>query len=128
MSAVPGSPAAQAVVNKVIYFKVASEEARKFLSKVQYAHLVDIVKRLDRFGLPSGTEDLRIERVEDFYELKEKGGIFGRINVRVYFAFFPEKRRVCVLGAIKKEAEGQIPFHVLATMRNRLRNAKKQFG
>ena len=111
---------------EVRYLRVAAEEARSFLSAVQYAALVDATKCLKDW--PSGPlmSGLRISPIDEFHELKEKGGIYGKLNIRVFFAFLKKCRRVYLLGAYKKEAEGQTPRHVVLKMRNRLRELKKE--
>ncbi len=57
----------------------------------------------------------------DYYELREKGGVLGRINVRVFFGVDPDSRSLVILGAIKKENEGPTPQGDIITMRRRWR-------
>lgn len=59
--------------------------------------------------------------VENFFELKDKGGVLGKINLRIYFAVFDDFEAVVVLGCWKKEAEGKVPAYTLIRMRGRFR-------
>ena len=104
---------------------VAKREGRSSLSPGQYLHLKDIIKRLVHFNRPKEIADLRIEPVEDFFELKEKGSVLGRINVRVYFGFFPNLGEVVVVKTYKKEEDGKTPRHVVINVQARLRGCHK---
>jgi len=123
-----GSPAASVRPITVAYLRLAAEEARGFLSKVQYATLVDDVKRLSDWPNGPGLKTLDIVLIDDFFELRDKGGIYGKINVRVYFGILKKKRLVFILGAYKKEPEGQTPRYIVLKMKNRLRLLKAKFN
>ena len=43
----------------------------------------------------------------------------GKINLRVYFAFFKEKNEVVILKVYKKEGEHQTPRHILINPEDR---------
>ena len=106
---------------RVVPLLAAIKDAKDFLNAGQYLHLTDIVKRLADWENREEISDLRVEPIQGMWELQEKGGILGRINVRVYFAYLKQRREVVVLGAFKKECEGQTPGYVLLRVRNRLR-------
>lgn len=95
------------------------------MSDDQYAHAVESFDQLACEQNPrlSATQDVR--PIDDFFELRDKGGILGKINLRVYFAVFDEQKLLVVLGCRKKEEENQVPSFVVAKMRNRLRVAKE---
>ena len=59
--------------------------------------------------------------ISKFYELRDKGGVLGKINVRVYFAIIGDKKIILTLSAYKKEDEGKTPKHVIVRARNRLK-------
>ena len=59
--------------------------------------------------------------IDDFFEVRDKGGVLGKINVRVFFFIEFKSRTIVVLGAIKKENEGQTPGPTKLTMRRRMR-------
>jgi phage-related protein len=63
-----------------------------------------------------------VEPVEHYFELKDKGGPLGRINLRVFFTVLPEHRTILVLHAVKKEADGQTPQRTKILVRRRLRD------
>lgn len=104
----------------VYYLSVAREEAMAFLNDGQYAHAADLVRALASEADPTHPATVTVEAVEELYELKDKGGILGKINLRVYFTVSPKEKAIVVLGAIKKEAEGQTPAWVKIRIRNRL--------
>lgn len=62
-----------------------------------------------------------MDQVEDFYELRDKGGILGGLNVRVVFALDRGRRALLVLGAIKKQNDGPTPKGDKVRMRRRKR-------
>jgi len=105
-------------VEGIVVLRLAVEEAKRFLTPVQYEHAVDLVKRTRDFNNPTDFCDLDIRSVQNIHEIRDKGGVLGRINLRIFFAY--RKRRIIVLGAIKKEDEGKTPEHIIIRMQNRL--------
>jgi hypothetical protein len=99
----------------------AKRDADGFLNDLQYLHLVSIVRNLKFWGQCDRMTMLDVKPIDRFFELREKGGPLGKINARVYFAVFPKTREIWVLGAYKKEDEGQTPKHIIVRIRNRLR-------
>lgn len=93
----------------VEYLTVAKDEANRFLTASQYEHVVDQLRALARERSPTHPHTVSVDAVEDFWELREKGGPLGKINVRVFFIVDPNRKMIVVLGAIKKENEGQTP-------------------
>ncbi|WP_246196279.1 hypothetical protein [Aquisphaera giovannonii] len=100
----------------------AIDDAREFLSADQYAHLALQFKEMAREEEPTRCETVDIRPIEDYHELRDKGGILGRINVRVFFFVQHPARSIVVLGAVKKENEGQTPTAVKVLMRYRMRS------
>lgn len=98
-----------------------SRRARSFLNEEQYDHMADQVRELARQDNPTHSMIIDIDAVEDFYEIRDKGGILGKMNVRVFF--FPHKpsRTLVVLGCIKKENNGPTPVGDKRTMSRRKR-------
>jgi len=84
------------------------DEAFKFLSKAQYEHLALQVRELARHEDPTHSDVLSIDKIEDFYELRDKGGVLGKLNVRIFFGVDKENHEhsIVILGAIKKENDG----------------------
>ena len=105
----------------VLYLAVAREEASRFLGPAQYAHVVDQIKSLAREEDPTHPQTVSVDAIEDFFELREKGGPLGRTNVRVFFVLDKEAQAIVVLGAIKKEADGATPAGDRIRMRYRRR-------
>ncbi|MBN2209997.1 MAG: hypothetical protein JW709_01260 [Sedimentisphaerales bacterium] len=108
------------------YLDIAESEARKFLTDDQYAYVVQLFDELayELNPLESKTQDVR--KIDEFYELRDKGGILGKINVRIYFAIIEKAKLILALSAYKKEDEGPPPQHIIIRSRHRLRYAKEK--
>jgi hypothetical protein len=102
---------------------VAFDEAMGFLNEAQYAHLRMQVQTLARELEPSRSELVDVRPIENFYELRDKGGILGNINVRLFFGVDKDGDRcILVLGVIKKENNGHTPQGDKVLMRRRWRD------
>lgn len=110
---------------KVEFLQVADDDARRCLNGLQNAYAVRIARKLKDWGDVEALSCLRIEAVEDFYELKLKGNVLGKINLRVYFAYLQECNTIMILGVYIKNEEGKTPKYVLIKMRARLRQVNK---
>lgn len=106
---------------KVGYIPKAQKEGQKLLNEVQYAYAVRQAQRLRFWDDSEEMGLLRIEAVDEFHELKMKGNVLGKTNLRVFFAVFDDEKLVVVLGVYKKEEEDELPRHVIIGMRNRRR-------
>ena len=62
------------------------------------------------------------ERIK-FYELRNKGGILGKINLRIFFSVHDERKLILILGSFNKKNDGSTPAHVVGRIRNRLEEA-----
>lgn len=92
------------------YLTLAADESR-FLTETQYEHVVDQIRELAQADDPTHPSTVTVRQVEDFWELKEKGGPLGKINLRVFFIVDKRegKKKIVLLGVLKKENEGHIP-------------------
>ncbi len=99
----------------------AFDEAMDFLNEDQYAHLSNQVRELAAQDEPTRSETVDVRPVEDFHEVRDKGGVLGKINARVFYFNHKPTRTIAVLGAIKKENDGPTPIGDLRTMRRRKR-------
>lgn len=99
----------------------AYSDARQFLAEPQYKHLSRQIRELARQEDPTHSETIDVRAIENFFELRDKGGILRKINARVFFACIKETRTIIVLGAMKKENEGSIPSGDKFTINRRLR-------
>jgi hypothetical protein len=104
----------------VVALDVAKREGQKILNKAQYQHIKEVLKRLVDFGNDEELSDLAIEPIASFWELKEKWGILGRINLRVYFGTFPEDMELVIAKTYKKEDDGKAPSHIIDVVEHRL--------
>ena len=110
---------------RVGYLEKAKREGKKLLSAIQYAYAVRQAARLRDWDDKEEMSLLRIEPVESFYELKLKGNVLGRTNIRVFFAVFGDPiYRAVVLGVYQKDEEGDLPSHIVISMRNRKREVE----
>lgn len=105
----------------VLYLSSARAEAGDFLTESQYAHVVDLMRALAREPQPTHPRTVDVRAVEDFWEIRDKGGILGKVNLRVFFVVNAEEKQIIVLGAINKSAEGQTPTWAKIRIRRRIR-------
>ena len=91
---------------RVVPLRAAIKDGRAFLNDGQYVHLRDIVRRLGEWNNREEMNDLRIAPIQGLWELKEKGGILGRINARIFFAYLKDRRQIVVFGALKRRERG----------------------
>jgi len=96
-------------------------EVMKFLNDDQYSHLALQFKELARETDPSHAQTADIDAIEDFYELRDKGGVLGGMNVRVFFLLDKQRSTIVVLGGIKKQNDGPTPLGAKIRMRRRAR-------
>lgn len=99
----------------------AFAEAMGFLNADQYSHLASQFRELAGQDEPSQSQTVDVRPIEDFYELRDKGGILRRMNTRIFFFIHKKMRTIIILGAIKKENDGATPTGDKITMRRRKR-------
>lgn len=99
----------------------AFSEAMAFLNGDQYDHLARQVRELARHDDPTHSQTIDVRPIEDFHELRDKGGILKRINARVFYLTHKPSRTIVILGAIKKENDGPTPAGDRIRMRRRKR-------
>src|SRR5215469_490289 len=85
---------------------LAFDETMGFCNGDQYQHLAMQMKELAREEDPTHSQTLSVDAIEDFHELRDKGGILGGMNVRVFFFLDKKIQALVVLGAIKKQNDG----------------------
>ncbi len=100
---------------------IAYDEAMKFLNEDQYHHLAEQVKELARERNPTHSVTVSVDAIEDFHELRDKGGILGGMNVRVFFFLDKPNAALVILGAIRKTNDGPTPKADKIRMRRRKR-------
>jgi hypothetical protein len=96
-------------------------EVMKFVNVCQYWHLALQFKELAREIDPSHPQTASVDAVEDFYELRDKGGVLRGMNVRIFFLLDKQKSSIVVLGGIKKQNDGPTPLGAKIRMRRRAR-------
>ena len=65
---------------RLSYVGAAAKEGRRFLNEVQYAHAVDLVEQLSGEPNPRAPTGLDVEPIDDYFELKDKGGVLGFVS------------------------------------------------
>ncbi len=104
---------------------IAYKQAVKFLKREQYQHMALQVQEIARQEDPTHSKTVSVQKMkgEEFYEIRDKGGVLGGMNVRVFFGVDDEvdARALVVLGAIKKQNDGPTPLGDVVTMRRRWR-------
>jgi mRNA-degrading endonuclease RelE of RelBE toxin-antitoxin system len=106
----------------VEFLTIAENEALKILTRqCQYEHVKDQIRELARHEDPKHSQTLRLQQVGDVWELKEKGGPLGKINLRVFYHVEQETRTIVLLGHYKKQNDGPTPPPVKRAMARRKR-------
>lgn len=88
----------------------AWDEAMSFLDRSQYDHLARQFRVLASQEDPSHSPTVDVRPIEDFHELRDKGGILKRLNVRIFFFIHKPRRSIVVLAAINKKNDGPTPL------------------
>lgn len=105
----------------VSFVDLAETDGRSFLNPAQYQHVVGLMKCLAMEDDPTHPSTVDVRSIDEFYELRDKGGILGKLNVRVFFIISKSTRNILILGVIKKEADNQTPMHDIIRIRQRIR-------
>lgn len=105
----------------VLILDMAFRDAMQFLDESQYQHVSEQVQELAREMDPGHPVTQTVSCVEDLFELKDKGGPLGRINVRVFFILDKPRVAIVILGAIFKQNDGKTPFGDKKRMQRRKR-------
>lgn len=108
----------------VAILDVAHREASELLTDVQYRHLAMQVKELAKQIEPTHSETVDVKKIEDYYEISDRGGVLGDINVRVFFGVHGQEPWIIVLGVIKKQNNGKTPMGDKIRMTRRWRKFK----
>lgn len=107
------------------YLDAAATDARKFLTEVQYEYAIDQVLSLCEEEDPTHPLLTDVDAIGEFHELRDKHGVLGKINLRIYFWVCRTRKMIVVLGAVKKEAERKTPVHIVKRHKWRKRRAEE---
>ena len=80
----------------------AFAEVMGFLNEAEYGHIAMQVKELAREDDPSHSRTASVDQIQGFFELREKGGILGKKNVRIFFGLDKSKKTIVILGGLKR--------------------------
>jgi hypothetical protein len=105
---------------------MAYRESRQVLKEAEYQHMAMQVKALATEETPSHSQLCSVDAIEDFYELRDRGGPLGGKNVRVFFGLNTDNgfKDIVVLGTIVKQNNGPTPQGDKIRMRRRWRKYK----
>lgn len=113
----------------VAVLQVAFDEALSFLGVDQYRRLARQFQELASQGDPTHSDTISLDKIEDFYELRDWGGILSPHNVRVFFGIDNALKRIVTLGVFNKRNDGSTPKGTVVTMRARWRKYRNgEFG
>ena len=101
------------------------DEAENVLTESGYKHLQMQIKDLASTPEPTRSETVDVRDIEDFYEIRDSGTVFGNANIRLFFGIDKAARSLIVLGVIKKQNNGPTPVGDRVRMRNRWRKYKE---
>jgi len=96
-------------------------EAFEILDGDQYEHCSRQVRELARQQDPTHSQTIDVRPVENYYELRDKGGILHKINIRIFFFVHPQDRKIVILGVINKKNDGKTPIGDKLLMKRRRR-------
>lgn len=105
--------------------QLAFDEAMNAVTEAGYRHLEHQFKDLAGHSDPTHSETVDVRPIEDFHELRDKGGPLGGANIRVFFGVDPDRRALIVLGVIKKQNNGPTPLGDKVRIRGRWRNYRR---
>jgi hypothetical protein len=104
---------------------LAFDEAVKTVGEVGYAQEAMQIRELAMQETLEGCDTIDVKPVEDFFEVRDRGGPPGNANVRLFHGVDDAARAIIPLGVIKTQNDGKTPPGDLIRMRRRWRNSKK---
>ena len=75
----------------VAILDIAFEEALAAVGEHGYSHFAMQFKIMATSSDPTHCEEVDVRSVEDFYEVRDGGGVCGNVNVRVFFGMDTER-------------------------------------
>ena len=110
--------------------ELAHREALAILRNGQIQHLVSQVKELASQEEVSHSDTIDIRPInDDIFEIRDKGGILGGLNIRLFFGVDHARRCLIVLGVFKKQNNGRTPKADLVRNQRRWKQYKHgEFG
>jgi hypothetical protein len=121
-----GAPKRRVKSYEVVVLKKAIDEGRKELNDGEYWHVVNILRKLVDFNDSAAMSELDIKPIDGIYELREKGGLLGKKNMRFFFDAFPKANKLVIARAYRKDEEDQTPRHIIINAHTRLAQWKKE--
>ena len=119
-----GSGAPPGLKWSVLSLSFAKKEQDNLLSESQREHLKAQVCTLASEDDPGHSIFCSVDKVEDFFELREWGGPLNGLNVRLFFGLCKKARAIVILGIISKQNNGPTPLGDKVRMRVRWRRYK----
>ena len=89
---------------------LAYHEACDFLDGDQYRHVAEQFQVLAMQGDPTHSQEISLDAVEGFFELRDWGGILYPRNVRVFFGVDDARRAIVVLVQLTSGTTVRLPW------------------
>ena len=86
--------------------------------------MVENVKLLAKTKEPQRSELVDVRDIQDFFEIRDKGSVYGKVNARLFFGLDKTRRVIVILGAAKKQNNGPTPIGDRKRMERRWRKYK----
>ena len=96
-------------------------EAEKLLSEEQYEHCAGQVRDLAMTNDPTHSLTVDVRPIEDYHEIRDKGGVLFPLNIRIYFGVDKDRSVIVILGVVHKQNDGPTLLGVKVKMRGRWR-------
>lgn len=96
-------------------------EARKILTPEQYEHVKQQVQQLACLCEPARSVTVDVRSLNDLWEIRDKGGVLGKLNIRLVYGQDSTRRCLVVLGCFLKKADGKTPLGIIRRCERRWR-------
>jgi hypothetical protein len=93
----------------VYILDLAFKEADALYNRAQYRHLALQVQELAQEDDPTHSQTADVRPIEDYHEIRDRGGVLNNLNARVFFGLDKGARAIVVLGTIHKQNNGPTP-------------------
>lgn len=102
----------------------AYSECRTLLNDMQADHFALQFRELALLDDPAASQEHDIKAIENFYELRDQGGVLYPLSIRVLFYIWDYCRAICVIGVFKKTTQ-KTPLTQKVKARKRIRQLMK---
>ena len=97
------------------------DDAKKKLTDAEHGHVKHLARTLAQEQNPTHSELCDVKAIEDFFELRDKGGVLGKKNIRLFFGMDKKRGAIVLLGLELKKNDGATLQSVKIKIRRRWR-------